>query len=274
MNVAIIGCGYVGTAVAQRWRTQGLSVLATTTRAERMSELASVADRVEVLLGADAERLRTVLADRQVVLLCVGSKRGANYTDTYLSTAQTLAQVLPDTGVQQLIYTSVYSVYGQHDGAWVTEDMPAAPATENGKIIAAAEQTLLETATPQRQVCILRLGGIYGPGRTLEKIYRRAAGSTRPGKGNEGSNWVHLDDIVGAIDWVRQHRLSGVYNLVQDEILTVRELIDAVCQRHHLNPVQWDESQPSARPYNVRVANAKLKRTGYQFVHPTFWPEN
>ena len=271
MKAAIIGCGYVGSTVAQRWRGQGLSVLATTTRAERVNELMTVADQVEVVRGTDAERLHALLADRQVVLLCVGSKRGGNYSETYLGTAKTLAQVLPSTTVQQLIYTSTYSVYGQHNGAWVTEEAPAVPATDNGKIIAATEQTLLETMTPERQVCILRLGGIYGPGRTLEKIYSRAAGSIRSGKGDEGSNWVHLHDIVGAIDWVRQHRLAGLYNLVQDEILTVRELIDAVCQRYRLDSVKWDETKPSDRPYNVRVSNAKLKGTGYQFVHPAFW---
>ena len=270
MKIAIIGCGYVGTAVAQYWHDAGLNVVATTTRANRMSELMTVADRVEVLEGTDAERLRLALAGRQVVLLCVGSKQKSHYRETYLGTAQTLAQVLPDTEVEQLIYTSTCSVYGQHEGAWVTEEMPPIPATENGKIIEATEQTLLETATPHRQVCILRLGGIYGPGRTLEKIYSRLAGTTRSGKGHEGSNWVHLDDIVGAIDWVRQKRLSGIYNLVQDEILTVRELVTTVCDRYHLDPVKWDENKPSDRPYNIRASNAKLKQSGYQFRHPTF----
>ncbi len=148
--------------------------------------------------------------------------------------------------------------------------MPPAPATENGKIVEATEQTLLSATTPQRKVCILRLGGIYGPGRTLEKIYSRAAGTTRPGKGNEGTNWVHLDDIVGGIDWARQQRLSGLYNLVQDEVPTIRELIDGVCDRHQLASVTWDETQPSTRK-NVRVSNAKIKSTGYQFKHPNFW---
>ncbi|PSN19646.1 NAD(P)-dependent oxidoreductase, partial [filamentous cyanobacterium CCP5] len=93
---------------------------------------------------------------------------------------------------------------------------------------------------------------------------------TRPGSGAEGSNWIHLDDIVGAIDFASQHRLQGIYNLVQDEVPTVRELIDRVCQANHLEPVRWDESQPSSRPYNVRVSNHKLKAAGYRFRHPTF----
>ncbi len=270
MKVVIIGCGYVGTAIAQHWREAGANILATTTRADRMSELMTVADRVEVLRGKNAERLRLALAGRQVAVVCVSPKQPEEYADTYLGTAQTLAQVLPDTGIEQLIYTSTCSVYGQHQGAWVTEEMPAMPTTEKGETIVAAEQALLATYTPQRQACVLRLGGIYGPGRTLEKIYSRLGGTVRPGKGDEGSNWVHLDDIVGAVDWVCQNRLSGIYNLVQDEVPTVRELVATVCDRYQLNPVQWDETQPSDRPYNVRVSNAKLKRTGYQFVHPTF----
>lgn len=272
MKVAIIGCGYVGMAVARRWQAQGLDVLATTTRSDRTSELSAVANQVKVLTGTDADQLRAALLDRQVALLCVGPKRGTSYIETYLKTAQTLANILPETDIQHLIYTSSYSVYGQHHGAWVTEMMPSEPTTEKGEILAATEQTLLAAVSPQRQICVLRLGGIYGPGRTVESIYGRVAGTTRPGKGAEYSNWVHLEDIVGAIDWARQQRLAGVYNLVQDEILTVRELIGEVCDRQNLAPVQWDEGQPSNRAYNIRVSNTKLKSTGYQFVHPAFWP--
>ncbi len=272
MKVAIIGCGYVGMAVARRWQAQGLEVLATTTRSDRTSELSAVANQVKVLTGTDTAQLRAALSDRQAALLCVGPKRGTSYIETYLKTAQTLANILPETDIQHLIYTSSYSVYGQHHGAWVTEMMPSAPATEKGEILAATEQTLLAAVSPQRQICVLRLGGIYGSERTVESIYGRVAGTTRPGKGAEYSNWVHLEDIVGAIDWARQQRLAGIYNLVQDEILTARELIGSVCDRQNLAPVQWDESQPSNRAYNIRVSNAKLKSTGYQFVHPEFWP--
>jgi len=270
MKVAIIGCGYVGAAVAKLWTAQGLDVLVTTTRQERVAELKQIASRVEVLTGTDGDRIKAALADRQVVLLCVASKRGVSYADTYLSTAQTVAKVLADTPVEHLIYTSTCSVYGEHHGAWVTEMMPPMPITDNGKIIEQTEETLLTATAPQRKVCILRLGGIYGPGRTLEKIYSRAAGTTRPGTGNVATNWVHLSDIVGGIDWARQKQLSGIYNLVQDEVPMVKELIAQVCDRHNLAPVTWDNSQSSTRK-NVRVSNAKIKSTGYTLAHPNFW---
>ena len=270
MKAAIIGCGYVGTAVAKRWQAKGLDVLVTTTREERVEELSAIANKVEVVTGSESDRLQSILLDRQVVLLCVASKRGASYADTYLKTAETIAQVLPHTPVEQLIYTSSCSVYGEHNGAWVTEMMPPMPITDNGKIIEKTEQTLLASVGPQRKVCVLRLGGIYGPNRTLERIYSRAAGTTRPGKGSEGTNWVHLKDIVNGIDWARERQLAGLYNLVQDEVPTVRDLIREVCDRHNLAPVTWDETQPSTRK-NVRVSNAKIKGTGYSLVHPTFF---
>ncbi len=271
MKVAIIGCGYVGSAVAQQWQAQGLDVLVTTTREERVEELSAIASQVEVVTGTERDRLKAILCDRQIVLLCVASKRGASYEQTYLDTAKTVVEVLPHTPVEQLIYTSSCSVYGQHNGAWVTELMPPMPITDNGKIIEQTEATLLSATSPNRKICVLRLGGIYGPGRTLEKIYGQAAGTTRPGKGEEATNWVHLRDIVAGIDWAKKQQLSGIYNLVQEEVPSVRELIAGVCDRHNLPPVTWDATQPSTRK-NVRVSNAKVKSTGYSFVHPSFWP--
>jgi nucleoside-diphosphate-sugar epimerase len=271
LRAAILGCGYVGRAVATLWQQQGLIVTATTTQPEHLKDLVNVADRVLVMRGNDGAAVAELLAGQQVLLICVGAGRQANYEETYLNTAKTVVNALaqaPD--LQQIIFTSTYSIYGNYGGAWVRENDPAQPTTGNGKIMLDTEQVLLSAVTEQRQVCIFRLGGIYGPGRELAKIYGRTAGTTRQGTGQEASNWIHLEDIVGAIDWAQCHELSGLYNLVQDEIPTVRDLLDRVCQAHHLVPVQWDATQPSARPYNVRVSNQKLKAAGYTFRHPTF----
>jgi nucleoside-diphosphate-sugar epimerase len=271
MKAAILGCGYVGKAVAQLWNSQGIEVTATTTSPDRVDDLQKIAAAVQVVNGSDAEGMAALLQGQDTLLICVGAGRQANYEETYLNTAKTVVGALAQApNLKQIIFTSTYSVYGNYAGIWVREDDPAKPATDNGRTMAETEKTLLQAATPERNVCIFRLGGIYGPGRELAKIYSRAAGQTRPGAGHEASNWVHLDDIVGAIAHAQTHSLRGFYNLVQDEIPTVRELIDRVCTANHLDPVQWDPSQPSARPYNVRVSNQKLKAAGYEFRHPCF----
>lgn len=268
MNVTILGCGYVGVVVAKRWRQQGLKVTATTTRSTRLPELEAVADRAVVVKGDDAIGLQTLLSDQQVLLVSLGAPNAEAYEATYLRTAKTLVQILDQTAVQQIIYTGSYAVYGDRKGGWVTETTSVSPANCNGEILVETEQMLLSGATPDRRVCVFRLGGIYGPGRELIKIFGRAAGMTRPGDGSDASNWVHLEDIVGAIEFARAHHLHGIYNLVQDVPMTTGELLDRVFAAHNLAPVQWDATQPSNRPYNARVSNQKLRDAGYRFVYP------
>ncbi|HAA32037.1 MAG TPA: NAD(P)-dependent oxidoreductase [Cyanobacteria bacterium UBA8553] len=270
MNIAIVGCGYVGKAIARYWRQElGVVVTATTTTQDRVAELSAIAQRVVVVKGNDPEGLQSVLQNQQTVLLSVGATSAHGYEEAYLQTAQTLVSVLKQAPtVRQLIYTGSYSVYGDQGGAWVDESSPVAPATPNGQILAQTEQVLLSASSQNLNVCILRLGGIYGPGRELVRIFGRVAGTTRPGDGSDVTNWVHLDDIVGAIEFARQHRLQGIYNLVNDAYLTSFELLDQVFEQHDLPKVIWDDSSKSARPYNARVSNQKVKDAGYQFIYP------
>jgi len=270
MNVAIIGCGYVGTAVARYWlEEQGLVVTVTTTTPERVPVLEAMGLRVVLVKGNDSEGLRSVVENQDTVLLSVGARNSQAYEETYLKTAQTLVSVLKQTTtVRQVIYTSSYALYGNRDGAWVDETSPIAPGNANAEIIAATEQVLLSASSLQMQVCILRLGGIYGQGRELVKIFSRVAGMTRPGNGNEPTNWTNLDDIVGAIEFARLHQLQGIYNLVDDAQLTYREMLDQLCEQHGLAQISWDPSLPSTRSYNARVSNKKIKDAGYQLIQP------
>jgi nucleoside-diphosphate-sugar epimerase len=270
MNVAIIGCGYVGCKVAQYWQQQkSFVVTATTTTPERVPELQAIAQRVAVVKGNDAEGLKSVLKNQDAVLLSVGAKGADFYEETYLETAQTLVSVLKQIpSVQQLVYTGSYSVYGDRNGVWVDEESPVAPANSSGQILSETEQVLLSNKSEHLRVCILRLGGIYGSGRELVKIFGRYAGTIRPGDGNDITNWIHLDDVVSAVEFARYSRLDGIYNLVDDAHLTSQELLDRLFEKHNLPKVTWDSTQKSTRPYNAKVSNQKIKDTGYELIHP------
>ena len=150
---------------------------------------------------------------------------------------------------------------------WMKET-PTAPNNPNGEILDRTEQTLLAANSDNLRVCILRLGGIYGEGRTLLKIFSRAFGETRPGNGEDTTNWIHLDDIVGAIEFARSSQLEGIYNLVDDAHLPIRELIDNLCQKYDKPKVTWDASQTKTRAYNSKVSNEKIKLAGYKLIHP------
>lgn len=270
MNIAIIGCGYVGSAIAQYWQqNSSFVVTATTTTQSRVSALQSVAQKVVVVSGNDPEALESALQNQDVVLLSVGAKSANVYEETYLHTARNVVSVLRQIpSVRQLIYTGSYAVYGDRNGAWISEETPVAPANSNGEILSQTEDVLLSAESENLRVCILRLGGIYGPNRELVKIFGRAAGTTRPGDGEDVTNWIHLDDIVGAIEFARQHNLQGIYNLVDDAHLKSRELLETLLTKHNLAQVIWDYSVKSNRPYNAKVSNQKIKDAGYQLIHP------
>ncbi|MEG4960823.1 MULTISPECIES: NAD-dependent epimerase/dehydratase family protein [unclassified Microcoleus] len=269
MKVAIVGCGYVGTATAKHLRGKSdCTVTATTTTATRVVELEGVAQRVAVLKGNDKEAMTAVLQEQDAVMLCVGAPNSQAYRESYLETATTLVSVLHQIPtVKQVIYTGTYSVYGDRQGELVNEDSPVAPANPNSEILAETERILLAASSPNLHVCILRLGGIYGPGRELVKIFGRSAGNTRPGRGEDATNWVHRDDVVGGLTFALENRLQGIYNLVGDVSLSSGELLDRIFEAHNLPPASWDGS-PSVRPYNARVSNLKIKAAGYQFIHP------
>jgi nucleoside-diphosphate-sugar epimerase len=278
MNVAIIGCGYVGTAVAKCWQQKmTLAITVTTTTTERVQELQNIAQKVVVLEGRDRNGLESVLHGQDCVLLSVAPNRGSSYKDTYLQTAQTVIEAIKKSPIKQLIYTSTCSVYGDKNGILVDEETLTEPENENQKILNQTEEVLLTELKDKLRVCILRLGGIYGANRELVKIYSRVAGKTRPGDGSEPANWIHLDDIVGAIEFARHYHLEGVYNLVDDANLSSREIIDRVCETHSLPKVIWDASQSSDkqslmpkayRNYNAQISNQKIKDAGYKLIHP------
>jgi nucleoside-diphosphate-sugar epimerase len=270
MKIAIIGCGYVGKAVAHHWHNKlGYVITATTTTPGRVAELETLAHEVIVLKGDDADTLTSAIQNQDVVLLSMGAANSTVYEETYLGTAKTLVAALKQTStVKQVIYTGSYSVYGDKKGEWVDEDSPVTPANQNGEILTETEQVLLAASSPNLKVCIFRLGGIYGPGRELIKIFGRAAGTTRPGAGEDFTNWIHLKDIVGALTFAVEYQLQGIYNLVGDVPMPSRELLERLFEQHGLPKVSWDSSVPSQRPYNARVSNQKLKAAGYRFAYP------
>lgn len=271
MKLAIIGCGYVGSAVARLWHEAGNEVTVTTTRAERVAELQMIAAQVVVLTGEDLSGLKQVVADQDVVLFSIGSKQRTPevYRQTYLVTAQNLVTAIKaNSRVKQLIYTGSYGVINDQSGKAIDETVTVKPKDEFGEILAQTEQVLLDASTDNFKTCILRLAGIYGEGRELIKIFRRVAGTTRPGSGESYTNWVHQEDIVRAIDFAKDRQLQGIYHLNSDEAMTTKEFLQKLFKAYDLPPVTWDSSQTATRTYNMKLSNQKLKSAGFALAHP------
>lgn len=233
MKIVIIGCGYVGKAIAQVWTQAGHEVTATTTTPEKVADLERLATGVMVVKGDNPEALKEAIADQEVILLSVAAKSRSvdGYRETYLNTAKNLVSALEENRtVQQVIYTGSYGVLGSKQGQWIDETASVTPINEHGDILLQTEQVLLSGLQEPLKLCILRLAGIYGPRRELIKIFGSWAGTTRPGTGEDYTNWVHLDDIVGALKLIQQQQLEGIYHLADDSPMPKKNFI-GVCLR-------------------------------------------
>lgn len=120
-------------------------------------------------------------------------------------------------GSGPLVYLSTIGVYGDSAGAWIDETAPLAAASPRARRRIEAEAAWQELGRRAgRPVAVLRLGGIYGPGRNA--LADVAAGTARCiERQGQVFNRVHVDDIAGAIHAAIARRFDGVVNVVDDE---------------------------------------------------------
>ncbi|MDJ0511261.1 MAG: SDR family oxidoreductase [Crocosphaera sp.] len=272
-KVAVIGCGYVGKAVANYWYQQDYIVTGTTTRDEKITDLENITHNPLVVSGDNLEDIEKVIEAQETILVSIApiSDRQVSaevYAQTYIPTAKNLVKILNNNStVKQVIYLTSGSVYGDKKGAWVDETSSLDTDSDYGKVLVEAENIILGLNRENIKVCLLRLGGIYGPGRELDKRLGRMAGKTLSGNGENCVAWIHLEDIVKGIEFVHQKECHGVYNLVNDVKLNSKELCNLICDRQQLERVSWDTSKPSFSSLNARVDNSKIKQEGYQFIY-------
>jgi nucleoside-diphosphate-sugar epimerase len=273
-NITILGCGYVGSALAEHWQEQGHFVTGTTTSRAREFLLAEAVSKVVVMSGDNFKAIHSLLQGQNTLVVSVAPSGAweadmATYQTTYLDTAKNLVLALSQNPqIKQVIYLSSCSVYGDRQGEWVNETTPIDSLESKSQIIYEAEQIILQAATDRQKVCVFRLGGIYGPDRELVRMFGGLAGMTMPGKGDRFVNWIHRDDIIGAIEFARSNGLDGIYNLVDDSQMTIKEQIKCVCDRYNLPPANWDTSKLSLQRKSLQVSNQKLKTAGYDLIHP------
>src|SRR5437870_9959304 len=164
MAKLIFGCGYLGLQVAQLWRAAGHTVFAVTRSTSRATELAAA--RIEPLVGDLIDESQIPVPQGvETVLFAVGYDRltDRSIRDVYVGGIAHAIRSSPDS-VDRFIYISSTGVYGHAAGDEVDELSPCEPTREGGKASLAAEQ-LLQASRFASKAIILRLAGLYGPGR-------------------------------------------------------------------------------------------------------------
>lgn len=270
--VLIAGCGDVGSRLGLQllpagWRVYGLR---RDVAALPGGILPLAADLGEPACPADWPR---EAPDYLVYCAAPGRAGTDSYRATYVDGLRHVLGWLEQRGQRprRLLFVSSTGVYGQQQGEWVDEASPCQPDGESGRILLEAEALALGSGIP---ATVLRLAGIYGPGRRwlLDQVragYRVAA--TPPLYGNR----IHADDAAALLACLlhadaRGVALQPVYLGVDDAPAPLHEVVAGL--RAMLGVSHWAEQAALRRAGSKRCRNARARALGWVPRYPS-WRE-
>jgi nucleoside-diphosphate-sugar epimerase len=279
MRVLIVGCGYVGVSLGAELVRQGHEVFGMRRTAEGAEELQAAGIKPVAADITNAADLARAPGPFDWVVNCVSSDRGGveEFRRVYVEGTRNLIEWLTSTPPKKFVYTSSTSVYGQTDFSQVKESSPTEPASETGKALVETEKLLMEAALQKKlPAVILRVAGIYGPGRGHLFLQYLKNEARIAGQGERIINMIHRDDLVGIIiAALKNGRAGEVYNAVDDEPIAQIHFFRWLSETlgKWMPPFAKETEAPERKRAvtNKKALNRKLKmELGYVFKYPNF----
>src|SRR3954452_580382 len=247
-------------------------------------------ERVETLIGVDADEPRTELErtefvrigndhallrrivsaaeidtviDTRMVVDPIHTPTRAAHENNVMGTLNIVAACAgPDSPVRKLVFKSSAHYYGcaRDDPAFFTEDMKRThrPLTDLKRDIVDAEAAVADFAEKNdATVTVMRFCNVLGPDLSTSHARLLALPAVPMIAGFDPRyQFVHADDVVGALEFAVENELDGIYNVAPDGVLALSEVIDLLGKR----------ALPVLPPFGTGAAAAALRRSG---VHVT-----
>ncbi len=267
--VAIVGPGYLGARVAEQLDRP---VIAVNRSGEWPEGVAPEHVRMHALDLCDPSLDPGPLAQARQLVLCVAPGRSQDRRALYVGGTARLLERLGRGALERIVWVGSTSALPSTD-AWLDERCTTEPQTERGRVQRDAEHVVAEHGRRHGiPWFVLRMGGLYGPGRSLSRIYRRRGDDPLPGDGMAPTNLVHRDDAVAAILAAlgAPPDRAGVVHVVDDEHTPRRVMYARIAQQQGWPPLSWAETvNVPAAPRGKRVSNRRLKDwLGVRLVAP------
>ncbi|WP_460140654.1 SDR family oxidoreductase [Pseudomonas sp. S2_E01] len=269
-SVLIAGCGDVGSRLASRLLKFGWEVHGLRRNVARLPE--GVIGVAGDLFNKECPATWPIGAVDYLVYCAAATDHDeAGYRAAYIQGLQHVLEWLNDYGQapKRLVFVSSSSVFGQQNGEWVDETSPAVATGYSGQVMLEAEQVALSSGFP---ASIVRLTGIYGPGREwlLTQVRRGYRVVTEPPL---YGNRIHVDDAAGLIAFLLEadHRgvaLDDVYIGVDDAPAPLADVVGWL--REYLGVTEWADDASVRRTGSKRCSNARAKALGWTPKYPSF----
>jgi len=247
--VFIIGYGDTGERVAERWMDRGAKVRALVRRPMRVHE--HMHPRIELFRG-DLDDPATLpvdaMAGTRLYYFAPPPRQGD--TDTRVRGLIGALTVPPE----KIVLISTTGVYGDCAGEWTDEARPPNPGSDRARRRLDAEQAMSAYAAEyEMPLVILRVAGIYGPGRLPEKRLREQ--TPLPAAADCGyTNRVHIEDLVEVcVQSMAQEPVTGVFNVSDGTPGTMREYFDALA-----DALGYSRLPVLAREHMAATLNAQM----------------
>jgi len=279
-SVLVLGAGFSGIHIAQRFAEDGASVTAT----RRSWPSADAANfnfsALDFDTDSDAAKLPGTVTDQVThLVISIAPDREAPLNEpvlTYLS-RHDYRSIFPK--LQWIGYLSTIGVYGDHDGKWVDEATPCISEQPRSIMRREAEiawqQFACESNVP---LTVFRLSGIYGPGRNAVRDAQQGRKHMII-KENQVFNRIHVSDIATATLLAAQQRFDGVLNISDDEPAAPQDVIRYAHELVNKEPppaIKFADADlsPMARSFyseNKRVSNKQSKELlGMVYRYPEY----
>jgi nucleoside-diphosphate-sugar epimerase len=274
MKMLILGAGFSGKAIGKAATATFKTVWGTTRSAANFPKLQALGISPLAFDG-------TVLSDEMLDALAetthiVQSISPEEEGDGFLALTPSLKAVMPK--LRWAGYLSTIGVYGNHNGGWVDETNFPTPLSARSRERVVAEKQWMDAGYKEDvPVAVLRLSGIYGPGRNAFVSLENGT-ARRLVKKDQVFNRIRVEDIAAATLFLIERQVGGVFNITDHRPAPAQDIIEYAAGLMGVAvppdvPFEKAELTPMARSFygeNKRVANAKIRGLGFEFSYPDY----
>jgi nucleoside-diphosphate-sugar epimerase len=269
MHVLVAGCGWFGEALARVLLARGDRVTGIRRDPARAAALAEAGvEPLALDLAAPGAAARLPRADAFVACQAAADDSEAAYRAAYLDATRTLLEAAADARAP-LVYTGSTGVFGQRDGSDVDEATPPAPASATGGVLVEAEALVRGAAARGVRASVVRLSGLYGPGRT-GIVARVRSGQLALGPGDDAwMNFCHRDDAVAfVLAALARAEPGAIFHGSDARPARRREVVEWLAGRLGIPPPRTHRAAPGP---NRRILSERSRRElGVTLRWPSF----
>lgn len=261
----VFGLGYSALGLAERLKARGTTVAGTVRSEDKAAALRADGVRAEVWNG---QGLPDIPDGAHWLVTLPPDEAGcpAARVATYA-----------EPGAASVTYLSTTGVYGDLGGGWAMEWSPVNPGSDRARARVLAEQQWMDATDGAAR--IVRLPGIYGPGRSPFNKLRegKAHRAVKPG---QVFSRVHVDDIACGLEALLDRPdLHGIFHLCDDLPAPPQDVTAFAADLLQMTPppeVPFEAAglSPMAKSFYAeckRVSNARAKAAlGWRPLYPTY----